>query len=153
MKPFLYTTLLFVIAIIIAACGKGEDMPVVQQLDDCWRRTDGKIVFTQLSETQTSSPSKISIRFKLDDKDGQPIPSLTEANFNIYEQTQSNSCLQSISEFEALRSIQREQRSFIQHTLILLDLSGSVLTFQEELKEATRTLINCLLYTSPSPRD
>ncbi len=142
MKLFSYITLAFTLAILTACGGKGEDMPTEVQSDDCWRRTDGKLVFTQLSETQTSVPSKISIRFKLDDKDGQPIPGLTEANFNIYEQTQSNSCLQPISEFEALRSIQREQRSFIQHTLILLDLSGSVITFQEELKEATRTLIN-----------
>ena len=143
MKSFLNTTLLFIItATIIAACSKGEDIPVAIQTDDCWRRTDGKIVFTQLTETETSAPSKISIRFKLDDTDGQPVPDLAEVNFNIYEQTQSNSCLQPISEFEALRSIRREQRSFIQHTLILLDLSGSVLTFQEELKDATRTLIN-----------
>ena len=142
MKLFSYIALALALAVLTACGGKGEDMPTEVQSDDCWRRTDGKLVFTQLSETQTSVPSKISIRFKLDDKDGQPIPGLTEANFNIYEQTQSNSCLQPISEFEALRSIQREQRSFIQHTLILLDLSGSVITFQEELKEATRTLIN-----------
>ncbi len=140
MKLFSYIAL--ALAVLTACGGKGEDMPTEVQSDDCWRRTDGRLVFTQLSETQTSAPSKISIRFKLDDRDGQPIPGLTEANFNIYEQTQSNSCLQPISEFEALRSIQREQRSFIQHTLILLDLSGSVITFQEELKAATRTLIN-----------
>lgn len=148
MKLFFYTTLIFTVAILFACGGKGEDLPTEIQSDDCWRRTDGKLIFTQLSETETSAPSKISIRFKLDDKDGEPIPGLTEANFNIYEQTQSSSCLQAISEFEALRSIQREQQSFIQHTLIVLDLSGSVITFQEELKEATRALINEI-----NPRD
>ena len=142
MKLFSYMALILPLAILFACGDKGEDMSIETESEDCWRRTDGKLIFTQLSEAETSAPSKISIRFKLDDKDGQPIAGLTTENFNIYEQTQNNSCLQPISEFEALRSVQSEQRSFIQHTLILLDLSGSVITFQEELKEATRALVN-----------
>jgi len=41
MKLFYYLTLAFSLALIFSCGNKGEDMLVVQQSDDCWRRTDG----------------------------------------------------------------------------------------------------------------
>lgn len=133
----------------LPSCNKSSNIEPEVLDPDCWRRQDGNIVFTQLSETQITLPSKISIFFKLEDKSGKPIARLTEENFNIYEQTTSNACLQPISVFEAQRSVSPLRREFSHTTLILLDLSGSVLTnFSEELKEATKSLVNEI---DPSP--
>ena len=148
MKPLNILWLLLAI-LFLPRCNKSPEITPEVLDPECWRRYEESIVFAQLSETQITLPSKISIFFQLEDKGGNPIPSLTEENFNIYEQTTSDACLKPISVFEAQRAVSPLRREFSHTTLILLDLSGSVLAnFSEELKEATKSMVNEI---NPSP--
>lgn len=115
----------------------------IETESNCWSRQDSQIVFTQLIDMQVIAPSRLAIYFKLEDSNGQPIANLIGENFNIYEETATSTCLQAISEFEAPRRVRKPERFFSHNTLILLDLSGSVLNnFSLELKEATKALVN-----------
>ena len=144
MKPLLYTFLIgSSLLCLFISCKKDSETTLKDIQTDCWRRTDGQILFTPLGVSTISLPSKIAVHFKLDDRNGQPIAGLLAEDFNIYEQTENNACLQAISPFEAERMVQQEEKSFTQHTLILLDLSGSVLNnFREEVQLATKVLVN-----------
>ena len=150
MKHLLYLLLTIAVSLLTTSCGKETVTPTQEQQPenqtDCWNRTENTIVFTQLTDTKIELPSKISIYFKLDDTNGQPVPNLSTADFNIYEQTaDSTACLQPVSEFEAPRNIEGSQEEFTHSTLILLDLSGSVLkNLSTEVKEATKSLVEAI---------
>lgn len=151
MKPLSIIWLFLSLLCLASSCKKSPtfDPEIEPTSTDCWNRTDSKIIFTQLASTTISPPSKISVFFKLDDKEGKAIPNLTEVDFNIYEQTMNSDCSQPISTFEGARSVNREIQKFTHTTFILLDLSGSILTnFSEEIKKATTTLVNEI---NPSP--
>jgi len=154
MKHYIYLLFLLLSSLVAMNCEKEAAMPTQNEAqeqepassEDCWNRTDQAIIFTQLTETNITLPSKISIYFKLDDKDGHPLANLTATNFNIYEQTaDSSACLQAVSQFEAPRTIQGSQEDFTHGTLILLDLSGSVLNnLSTEVKDATKALVEAI---------
>jgi len=138
----------FIAVLFLPSCKK-EQLPEIETEmetateSNCWSRQDSQIVFTQLVDMQVIAPSKLAIYFKLEERNGQPVANLTAENFNIYEQTARSTCLQAISEFETPRKVRKPERDFSHNTLILLDLSGSVLTnFSTELKEATKALVN-----------
>lgn len=143
-----YRLSIFIFLLLLTAC---TPEPVLtpntatepEQEDDCWSRADSQIVFTQLVDMQVIAPSKLALYFKLEERNGQPVANLTAENFKIYEQTETSTCLQAISEFEAPRKVRKPERDFSHNTLILLDLSGSVLSnFSAALKEATKALVN-----------
>ena len=120
-----------------------EEESIEEAENNCWSRQDSQLIFTQLIDMQVIAPSKLALYFKLEDNNGRPIANLQEADFNIYEQTARSTCLEAISEFEAPRKVRKPVRDFSHNTLILLDLSGSVLAnFSSELKEATKALVN-----------
>uniref|UniRef100_UPI00404733B0 vWA domain-containing protein n=1 Tax=Roseivirga sp. TaxID=1964215 RepID=UPI00404733B0 len=83
-------------------------------------------------------PSNVSIFFQVQDQSGNGVAGLTEEDFNIYE----NGGL--ISEFEAARKIQSNERVFDYNIMLLLDLSGSVLSSQNlaALKSAAKSFID-----------
>ena len=95
-------------------------------ISDCWQTSGNNIQFTVLSEPEVTLPSKISIFFKLDDQEGRPVANLEESNFNIYEQGLNDDCLLLASESEAERKISEREQIFSYATLLVLDLSGSV---------------------------
>lgn len=86
-------------------------------------------------------PSNVSIFFQVTDPAGNGQAGLTEADFNIYE----NGSL--ISEFEAVRKIQPNERIFDYNIMLLLDLSGSVLGSENlnSLKQAAQGFVDEVL--------
>lgn len=69
----------------------------------------------------TSAPAKVSLLFTVDTCSGEPIAGLTSDHFNIYEDERP------VSDFESQKTIQAKGRSFRLYSLLLLDLSGSML--------------------------
>lgn len=86
-------------------------------------------------------PSNVSVFFQVTDPSGNGQAGLTEADFNIYE----NGNL--ISDFEAVRKIQPNERIFDYNIMLLLDLSGSVLGSEnlDPLKQAAQGFIDEVL--------
>lgn len=92
-------------------------------------------------------PSNVSVFFQVTDQSGNGKAGLTESDFKIYE----NGSL--ISEFEATRKIQPNERVFDYNIMLLLDLSGSVLSSENlaSLKGASKSFIDEVVPTEGSP--
>ena len=147
MKSLCSTWLWLSIICLLFGCKKSPIFVDSEEINtsnpDCWRKAESKITFTQLSPFAVTPPSKISVFFKLDKKEGGAVPNLTAADFNVYEQTANNDCLQPISIFEGARVVSQEVQDYTHTTFILLDLSGSILAnYSEEIKKATTALVN-----------
>ena len=96
----------------------------------------------QLSEifSDTEQPATVTVSFKAKTRLGDPIADLTINNFEILENNDP------ISLFEATPSISKDPDTFVYNTLLLMDLSGSVLSNSlESLKEAATTFVNATL--------
>ncbi len=78
------------------------------------------IVLTELSKS-TSQPAVVSVSFKARTRIGEPVANLTIENFQLEENGES------ISVSEAIPNLSKEPDEFIYSTLLLMDLSGSVL--------------------------
>ena len=100
---------------------------------------------TSLPPCQEKSPycSKFS------DNLGNPISGLTANQFTIYEQGRNDDCFNTISSSESLARISPNSQVFTNNTLLVLDLSNSVLEGSlEELKTASTSFVNNVM---PSP--
>lgn len=125
------------------SCKKESYTP--DPLNDCMQKTGNGIEFSVLSGPDVSLPSKISIFFKLDDREGKPVANLTEANFNIYEQGLNDGCLLLASESEAARRISEREQIFSYATILVLDLSGSVVKdYLQDLKASAKRFIGTI---------
>lgn len=122
---FLFT-LIAVLLFMIAFTGCGNDAE------------SGEEIEVELIESKTELPSKIRLFFKVDLGDDQPFVTLEPSDFEIYEDGSR------ISNLEAQAQIQRESGDFLYSSILLLDLSGSILNNADlpRLKEAATTFIN-----------
>jgi hypothetical protein len=66
------------------------------------------------------NPSNIAVYFTVDTFDGKPVPGLTADRFTIYEDGSQ------VSEFESKQTILNEKVAAAHDTLLLIDMSGSV---------------------------
>lgn len=90
--------------------------------DDC---NDPSLTLTTQATTVVAQPAKVTVSFKVDDQNGNGVPDLkTETNFRIYE----DGAL--VSAFEAKPVILPRPGRFSNYTVVLLDLSGSILLSQ-----------------------
>ena len=92
-------------------------------LGDC---SDPALTLTAQAATTVAQPARVTVSFKVDDENGNGVPELTtqNRNFNIYE----DGVL--VSEFEAKPVILPRPGRFSNYTVVLLDLSGSILESQ-----------------------
>lgn len=90
------------------------------------------IVLTELSKS-TTQPAVVSVSFKARTRLGEPVASLTIENFVLEENGET------ISISEAIPNLSKEPDEFIYSTLLLMDLSGSVLqnSFDNLVEAAT----------------
>lgn len=118
--------------------GLGKGIPV----DDCLGLDEGELVLS-IQEQYTTLPGKVSIFFKVSDTDGNPVSGLTASQFTIYEQGRNDDCFNTISTSESFARISPNSQIFNNNTLLVLDLSNSVLSSSlDELKIATTSFVN-----------
>ena len=116
-------TALVVVGTLLNACGGGGG------------RGDS-LVLTELSSS-AQQPAVITVSFKAKTYTGEPVADLTIANFEVLENDKP------ISLYEATPSLDKDPDEFVYNTLLLLDLSGSVLANSfETLKSAAATFID-----------
>lgn len=122
--------------------GKGEEP------DDCLGFGENDLLLS-IQEQFTTLPGKVSILFKVSDSQGNPISGLTANQFTIYEQGRNDDCFNTISSSESLARISPNSQIFSNNTLLVLDLSNSVLESSlDELKAASTSFVNNVM---PSP--
>lgn len=123
---------------------KDDDLP----FNDCFQEPDEKtnLVINVLEGPTVTLPSKISVFFKLTDDNDNPVGYLTPENFVIYEKGLNDQCHRQISQTEAPRVISGKEQVFNHTTMLVLDLSGSVLQENlEPLKNAATEFIDAIM--------
>tara|TARA_R110000868_G_scaffold37111_11_gene131575 strand:- start:14102 stop:15118 length:1017 start_codon:yes stop_codon:yes gene_type:complete len=118
--------LLCIIATTLMACGKDNDSNRFEM---------------ELIESKAEAPAKVRLFFKIDLGEDHLFESLEPADFEIYEDKLI------ISRSESLAEIQREEGEFLFSSILLLDLSGSVLNESElpSVKSAANSFINSVM--------
>jgi hypothetical protein len=74
----------------------------------------------QLVDASVRKPSNVAVYFTVDTHGGEPVADLTPQDFRIYEDGQP------VSSLESKQTILQEQIAAIHYTLLLVDMSGSV---------------------------
>jgi len=158
MKTYLKLLYLPCVAILFFSCGNadddvnfninqigslGEGIPV----DECLNLGESDLVLS-IQDQFTTLPGKVSVFFKVSDNTGNPVPGLTAEQFTIYEQGRNDECFNTISASESFARISPNSQIFSNSTLLVLDLSNSVLSSSlDELKSATTSFINNVMPT------
>ncbi|MEE9365038.1 MAG: VWA domain-containing protein [Cellulophaga sp.] len=117
--------------------GLGKGKPV----DDCLGFGENQLILS-IQEQYTTLPGKVSILFKVSDTEGNPVSNLTANKFTIYEQGRNDDCFNTISTSESFARISPNSQIFNNSTLLVLDLSNSVLSSSlNELKTASTSFV------------
>ncbi|MCU0347547.1 MAG: VWA domain-containing protein [Saprospiraceae bacterium] len=148
MKRLIFIFGLLALVVLSNSC-KDDDA----EFSDCWQEPKKtQLKFTLLEGPDISLPSKVSIFFKVTDENNNPVGYLTEDDFIIYEKGVNDSCPRKISEFEAERKISGREQVFNHSTLLVLDLSGSVLQQSlQQVKDAANAFVDQIVPPLPDP--
>jgi len=111
-------------------------------VDACLNLGENDLILS-IQDQFTTLPGKVSILFKVSDAQGDPVAGLTADQFTIYEQGRNDDCFNTISTSESLARISSNSQIFANNTLLVLDLSNSVLSSSlDELKLASSSFID-----------
>ena len=138
MKIHIKIFALFCVVISAMSCGNADDdvnfnlngqggLGKGKPVDKCFNLGENDLILS-IQEQYTTLPGKISIFFKVSDKDGSPVPGLTANQFTIYEQGRNDACFNTISTSESNARISPNSQIFNNNTVLVLDLSNSVLS-------------------------
>ncbi len=153
MKTYLKLSSLLFAVILFISCGNADDdvnfdinrggsLGLGEAVDQCLDLGENDLVLS-VQDQFTSLPGKVSVFFKVSDNSGNPVPGLTAEQFTIYEQGRNDECFNTISASESYARISPNSQIFNNNTLLVLDLSNSVLSNSlDELKSATTSFIN-----------
>lgn len=153
MKFSSHLVLLFLSAITLFSCGNADDdvnfalntgdgLGEGEPVDECLDLGENDLILS-IQDQYTTLPGKVSIFFKVSDSEGNPVPGLTADQFTIYEQGRNDECFNTISTSESAARISPNSQIFSNNTLLVLDLSASVLESSlEELKTASISFVN-----------
>lgn len=158
MKNILKYTFLLSFVIVLNSCGNADDdvdfdinnreLGLGEEPDDCLGFGENELLLS-IQDEFTTLPGKVSILFKVSDLLGNPISGLTANQFTIYEQGRNDACFNLISPSESQARISPNTQVFNNNTVLVLDLSNSVLESSlDELKAASISFINNVM---PSP--
>lgn len=119
----------------------GSDLGLGSPVDDCLDLGTDELVLS-IQDEFTSLPGKVSVFFRVSDEFGSPVAGLTADQFTIYEQGRNDDCFKTISPSESQGRISPNSQVFTNHTLLVLDLSNSVLSASlPELKVAATSFV------------
>ena len=155
MKPFIKLIVFFISVTFIVSCGNADDdvnftlntgsggeLGEGQEVDSCLDLGENDLVLS-IQDQFTTLPGKVSIFFKVSDTDGNPVAGLTADQFTIYEQGRNDDCFNTISTSESAARISSNSQIFTSNTLLVLDLSNSVLSSSlDELKLAGSSFVD-----------
>lgn len=153
MKSLLRTLSFLSLFIFLFSCGNADDdvnFTIVPEgdlgqgsdVDQCLDLGANDLILS-IQDQFTTLPGKVSIFFKVSDINGNPVPNLRANQFTIYEQGRNDDCFNTISASESFARISPNSQIFNNNTLLVLDLSNSVLSSSlAELQAASIGFIN-----------
>jgi len=153
MKSFTKVLILFLSIAFVVSCGNADDdvnfrlnigdgLGMGQEVDDCLGFDESDLVLS-IQDQFTTLPGKVSILFRVSDVEQNPVSGLTADQFTIYEQGRNDDCFNTISTSESLARISPNSQVFNNNTLLVLDLSNSVLSSSlTELKTASISFVD-----------
>lgn len=159
MKPYIKLFALFFSFAFVVSCGNadddvnfrlntGEELGEGQEVDACLNLGENDLILS-IQDQFTTLPGKVSILFKVSDADQNPIAGLTADQFTIYEQGRNDDCFNTISTSESFARISPNSQIFATNTLLVLDLSNSVLSSSlDELKTASSSFVDNVMPAS-----
>ncbi|MDC6364662.1 MULTISPECIES: vWA domain-containing protein [Flavobacteriaceae] len=158
MKNVLQYVVITILTLLIVSCGNADDdvsfdinqseLGLGEEPDKCLGFDDNELLLS-IQDEFTALPGKVSILFKVTDLLGNPISGLTANQFTIYEQGRNDDCFNTISSSESQARISPNSQVFNNNTLLVLDLSNSVLEGSlAELKSAASSFVNNVM---PAP--
>lgn len=152
MKLLSFSSLYLILVLVLVSCGNADDGPGgAQGIDPCLDLGTSELRIT-IQDQYTTLPGKVSVFFKVNDLSGNPVPGLSASSFNIYEKGRNDNCFNPISPTESNARISPNEQVFRQHTLLVLDLSNSVLSQSlQELKSASVSFIRNVMPFTPNP--
>lgn len=114
-----------------------EEKPIIEE---------NGLVFT-FEDQQVDLPANLSVFFKLDTRDGQPVTGLGTGDFMVYEDGDL------ISQYESQQTVVPMPGQFRSNTLLLLDLSGSIVASENlaALKTAAREFVFAVMDNGQGP--
>ncbi|MEJ2162332.1 MAG: VWA domain-containing protein [Robiginitalea sp.] len=120
----------------------GGELGLGTQVDDCLGLGPDELILS-IQDEFTTLPGKVSVFFRVSDEFSNPVAGLTADQFAIYEQGRNDECFNTISPSESKARISPNSQVFTNHTLLVLDLSNSVLsTSLSELKSAAASFVD-----------
>lgn len=153
MRSYVKISAFFITALLIFSCGNADDdvsfnpnlngdLGEGKPVDQCLNLGENQLILS-IQDQFTTLPGKVSILFKVSDANGAPVPGLTANQFTIYEQGRNDACFNTISTSESFARISPNLQIFNSKTILVLDLSNSVLSSSlPELKSATISFVN-----------
>jgi len=159
MKPFTKLIVLFFSIAFAVSCGNADDDVTFTlntggtlgkggEVDDCLGLGENDLILS-IQEQFTTLPGKVSILFKVSNAEGSPVSGLTADQFTIYEQGRNDDCFNTISTSESAARISSNSQVFATNTLLVLDLSNSVLSSSlDELKLASSSFVDNVMPAS-----
>ncbi len=161
MKSLRYSLTLFCSILLLSSCGNadddvslnlntGGDLGLGKPVDECLDFGPNELLLS-IQDQFTTLPGKVSIFFRVSDEFGNPVAGLSASQFTIYEQGRNDDCFNTISASESLARISPNSQIFNNSTLLVLDLSNSVLSSSlPELKSASSSFITNVMPEIPS---
>lgn len=151
----------FLLPLFMISCGNADDdvdfsinqqeLGLGTEADDCLGFGENDLLLS-IQDQFTTLPGKVSVFFKVTDAIGNPVAGLSAEQFTIYEQGRNDECFNTISSSESSARISPKSQFFTNNTLLLLDLSNSVLSNSlEELKIASSGFINSVMPEAEDP--
>jgi VWFA-related protein len=161
MKYLLSTLSLMGLFFLAVSCGNADDdvnfdpnqgdLGQGKPVDECLNLGENELLLS-IQDQYTTLPGKVSIFFRVSDTNGNPVPGLTADQFTIYEQGRNDACFSTISKTESQARISPNAQIFSNNTLLVLDLSNSVLSSSmEELKTASMSFVDNVMPSAESP--
>jgi uncharacterized protein YegL len=141
MKSIKFFVPVLSLILLLAACKKENVVP--------FETTPDQDLIITIQEQYVNPPSRVSVFFKVETKEGKPIAGLTEENFNIYEKGRNDDVEKLLSQDETTRRLADNGQLFEYRTILLLDLSGSVLNNSlPQLKTAANAFVDDVFSTT-----
>ncbi len=136
--------------LVLFSCGTFDDDGITKPLSNsCLDLGNAQLVLS-IQDKFTTLPGKVSVFFKVNDKDGNPVSGLKSNNFNVFERGRNDQCFSGISSSESFAKISPNSQVFRNNTFLVLDLSNSVLSSSlSQLKSAATTFIDNVMPATP----
>lgn len=161
MRTFPKHIVCIVALLFFAACGNAVDdvsfdldsqgLGLGQEPDACLQLEDNQLLLS-IQDQFTTLPGRVSVLFRVSDVAGNPVPGLTSEQFTIFEQGRNDDCFNTISSLESLARISSNSQVFRNTSLLVLDLSNSVLQGSlNELKTASVNFVNSVIPEIETP--